>query len=149
MFASLLVFRWNVFVCVCVYVSCSCFFFQTTADVKFTTAGLYGIYLHVFDKASNYESARRFTIFDDNPVVEVYGTAPFVPTAAVETGHQWINKPVSDIKIDFNGRYKNLNHIHLFLLAEIEMDEDIKNQLDDSDGIRTLEAIQNNDGDKF
>lgn len=114
-------------------------FGQITLDA----AGAYSIIFSAFDKAGNYELARRLMIFDSTSTVSTMSNTHLRVTSAATPDYLW-QQSLSSVVISWSGRYVNTVHNNnKWLNAVSTAYPDLKSSYDDSTGIRNTAAIDN------
>ena len=113
-----------------------------------TEPGPYQCEIVTEDLAGNMKKARRIFIYDDVSTVSVRSEPPYVRTADKRTDYKWINKLAESIEVTWPYRFINELHHNNGWLNEVDTQDDISKDLDDTTGtsLRTLDEIHNIQG---
>ncbi|XP_053401015.1 uncharacterized protein LOC128557569 [Mercenaria mercenaria] len=101
--------------------------------------GPYSVEIIVFDSAGNEKIARRIVLFDNESVVELFGSKASIRQAQ-ENG--WINKYSDIIELVWFGRFRNVRHTVGGWLNNVQEIDDVIRDLDDRKG-RSSRTVDN------
>ncbi|XP_041351012.1 uncharacterized protein LOC121369995 [Gigantopelta aegis] len=108
-------------------------------------SGIFAVVLSAFDKANNYEKARRIIIFDDSSEVSTKAnTTLIVTSASTETDYIW-QTTADSVTVTWIKRYLNAFHENNHMLDRV-LPEGISPEYDDKEGLRTINNITNKQG---
>lgn len=118
--------------------------------------GMYSFILNVIDAANNTEYARTLVLYDPKSKITVSNISSDkikAVSAIEETGFMWQDNLNKNIKLSWKGHFRNsfhdknklLNRVSPYKYYEFQTDikKNVKPQMEDLDGKRTLEQIQN------
>ncbi|XP_041351011.1 uncharacterized protein LOC121369994 [Gigantopelta aegis] len=108
-------------------------------------SGIFAVVLAAFDKANNYEKARRIVIFDDSSEVSTKAnTRLLVTSASPETDYIW-QTTADSVTVTWIKRYLNAFHENNHML-DLVLSGGTSPAYDDNDGLRTINSITNKQG---
>ncbi|XP_025086756.1 uncharacterized protein LOC112559635 [Pomacea canaliculata] len=108
-----------------------------------TSPGMYAIVLSALDRAGNHKSCRRLFLYDSSSQISVTASSVLrVTSAAQVTSFTWQHSE-GDVTLSWVERYTNVFHNNHNLLAAVASESGVESAYDDSEGNRTVAAIQN------
>ncbi|XP_025086754.1 uncharacterized protein LOC112559633 [Pomacea canaliculata] len=114
-----------------------------SASFSVTSPGMYAIVLSALDRAGNHKSCRRLFLYDSSSQISIIASSVLrVTSAAQVTSFTWQHSE-GDVTLSWVERYTNVFHYTYNLLAAVASESGVESAYDDSEGNRTVAAIQN------